>query len=62
MNKLITLCFTILIIVIFAHIAHAQSLPPAMLSKPAQSAPIDGGISIMIFAGGAYAIKKLREK
>jgi len=48
--------------VIFAHIAHAQSLPPAMLNKPAQSAPIDGGISIMIFAGGAYAIKKLREK
>ncbi|MBO6522748.1 MAG: hypothetical protein JJ971_02900 [Balneolaceae bacterium] len=34
---------------------------PALPAAPSQ-APIDGGLSLLAAAGGAYAIKKLREK
>lgn len=34
---------------------------PALPSNPAQ-APIDGGLSLLAVAGGAYAIKKLKDK
>lgn len=37
----------------------AQPPPPPV--KPAQT-PIDGGLGILAAAGGAYAIKKLRDK
>jgi hypothetical protein len=35
--------------------------PPPPPSKPAQ-APIDGGLGLLAAAGGAYAIKKLRDR
>ncbi len=35
--------------------------PPIIPSAPAQ-APIDGGLGLLAAAGGAYAIKKLRDK
>ena len=35
--------------------------PPVFLQQPDQ-APIDGGLSLLAAAGGAYAIKKLRDK
>ena len=43
--------------------AVAQSAPglPMFPDDPA-AAPIDGGISLLAAAGGAYAIKKLRDK
>ncbi len=34
---------------------------PSLPSTPTQ-APIDGGLSLLAAAGGAYAIKKLRDK
>ena len=34
---------------------------PGLPSAPSQ-APIDGGLSLLAAAGGAYAIKKLRDK
>jgi hypothetical protein len=37
------------------------SQPPPPPGKPAQ-APIDGGLGILAAAGGAYAIKKLRDR
>ena len=35
--------------------------PPGLPSTPSQ-APIDGGLALLAAAGGAYAIKKLRDK
>lgn len=35
--------------------------PPILPSEPAQQ-PIDGGLAVLAAAGGAYAIKKLRDK
>jgi len=37
------------------------SQPPPPPSKPTQT-PIDGGLGLLAAAGGAYAIKKLRDK
>jgi len=40
----------------------AQSqAPPPPPSKPQQT-PIDGGLGLLAAAGGAYAVKKLRDK
>lgn len=35
--------------------------PPPLPTEPAQN-PIDGGLAFLAAAGGAYAIKKLRDK
>ena len=48
-------CF---LIMIFSIAAEAQ---PGLPGPPSQ-APIDGGLSLLAAAGGAYAIKKLRDK
>lgn len=37
------------------------SQPPPPPGKPTQT-PIDGGLGLLAAAGGAYAIKKLRDK
>lgn len=36
-------------------------MPPPLPSAP-KATPIDGGLGILAAAGGAYAIKKLRDK
>ncbi len=46
------------IALMLTEIAMAQ---PGLPSAPSQ-APIDGGLSLLAAAGGAYAIKKLRDK
>ncbi len=52
--------FTLIAIVLFANeLLMAQ--PPGLPSTPSQ-APIDGGLGLLAAAGGAYAIKKLRDK
>lgn len=48
--------FTFLFILLATTAVFAQ---PGLPSPPSQ-APIDGGLSILAAAGGAYAIKKLR--
>lgn len=57
--KYLLLSFIIIFILIVAStFAYAQ---PGLPSAPTQ-APIDGGLSLLAAAGGAYAIKKLRDK
>lgn len=62
MNKksflLTTILFSLLMIILCAAELHAQ---PAFPDAPNQT-PIDGGLGLLAAAGGAYAIKKLREK
>ena len=58
--------FVLLILVIAVAIALylpelANGQPPPPPGKPQQT-PIDGGLGILAAAGGAYAIKKLRDK
>ena len=42
-------------------LASAQGAPPPPPEKPDQ-APIDGGLGLLAAAGGAYAIKKMRDR
>jgi len=46
-------------ILILPDLASAQPPPPP--SKPTQT-PIDGGLGLLAAAGGAYAVKKLRDR
>jgi len=59
---------TIVLIVIFVIAAAvlilpdlASAQPPPPPSKPTQT-PIDGGLGLLAAAGGAYAVKKLRDR
>ncbi len=56
--KLGILCTLTMICMFIAEFVVAQ---PALPIAPPQ-APIDGGLSLLAAAGGAYAIKKLRDK
>lgn len=64
MNKfIVTLVILIIIaatVLLIPDYASAQTPPPPP-SKPAQN-PIDGGLGLLAAAGGAYAIKKIRDK
>ncbi len=53
----------LLMVFICTIVVEAQGIPgpPGFPSDPAD-APIDGGLSLLAAAGGAYAIKKLRDK
>ena len=53
------LCTLTMICMFIAEFVVAQ--PPFPIGEPPQ-APIDGGLSLLAAAGGAYAIKKLRDK
>jgi len=58
---IITVLFVIAaLILVIPELVFSQAPPPPP-SKPAQ-APIDGGLGILAAAGGAYAIKKLRDR
>jgi len=50
LKKILSLV-TVLFICVYA--AQAQGAPPAT--------PIDGGLSLLLAAGGAYGLKKLRD-
>jgi len=63
--SLYQILFIILLIVaalvfVLPELVSAQAPPPPP-SKPTQ-APIDGGLGLLAAAGGAYAIKKLRDR
>lgn len=49
---------TLLVLVVASGVVLAQ---PGLPNAPSQ-APVDGGLSLLAAAGGAYAIKKLRDK
>ena len=55
----ITLIIAALLVIFIPEMASSQPPPPP--SKPAQT-PIDGGLGLLAAAGGAYAIKKLRDR
>ena len=54
----IQLLLSVFLVLIMVTLVQAQ---PGLPSAPTQ-APIDGGLSLLAAAGGAYAIKKLRDK
>ncbi|MEQ8239169.1 MAG: hypothetical protein RIA69_08135 [Cyclobacteriaceae bacterium] len=37
-------------------------LPPALAQAAPPATPIDGGLSLLLAAGGIYGLKKLRDK
>lgn len=55
----IQLLLSVFFVLIMVTLVQAQ--PPGLPAAPSQ-APIDGGLSLLAAAGGAYAIKKLRDK
>jgi len=63
MKKLFIAFIMLLIItatvLIVPDLASAQPPPPP--SKPTQT-PIDGGLGLLAAAGGAYGVKKLRDR
>ena len=50
---------TCFLIVVLSGVLAAQ--PPGLPGNPSQ-APIDGGLGLLAAAGGAYALKKLKQK
>lgn len=49
-------------IILLLHPEQGFSQPPPILPDNPEQTPIDGGLGILAALGGAYAIKKLREK
>ncbi len=58
MKYLLLSLITLTILLLITVVAQAQ---PGLPGAPSQ-APIDGGLTLLAAAGGAYAIKKLRDK
>lgn len=58
MKSAFIILLAITFIIVFSNLVFAQ---PSLPAAPSQ-APIDGGLGLLAAAGGAYAIKKLRDK
>lgn len=58
MKFTLNIVFSVFLVLIMVAVVQAQ---PGLPGPPSQ-APIDGGIGLLAAAGGAYAIKKLRDK
>lgn len=56
---LIVLLIVLIILILLPDLSFSQPPPPP--TKPSQT-PIDGGLGLLAAAGGAYAIKKLRDR
>ncbi len=61
MKKILLALFVIVLAVIFLPDLLMGQVPPPPPDKPSQ-APIDGGLAILATVGGAYGLKKLRDK
>lgn len=59
MKAQVIFAFLIFIIILFTT-NEMMAQPPGLPATPSQ-APVDGGLSLLAAAGGAYAIKKLRQ-
>ncbi len=59
MAKKYSKAILLILLIVFAQSAFAQGPPPP---PPPIDTPIDGGVLALLFAGAAYAIKKIREK
>lgn len=62
MKKVILIVVMIVIAVIFLPDLLMGQPPPSFPDKPAEQAPIDGGLALLAAAGGAYGYKKLKAK
>jgi hypothetical protein len=58
MKFTLSIIFSLFLVLIMIAVVQAQ---PGLPGAPSQ-APIDGGLGLLAAAGGAYAIKKLRDK
>jgi hypothetical protein len=58
LQKIISCVLLLTVFILIPTILYGQ---PGLPDDPEQ-APIDGGLSILAAAGGAYAIKKIRDK
>lgn len=43
-------------------IAYMAFIPPPSLPSAPEQAPIDGGLTLLAAAGGAYALNRLRQR
>lgn len=59
--KFIYLFLLMMLLIVGLDWGFAQPPPPALPVGPDQ-APIDGGLALLALGGGAYALKKLRNK
>ncbi|MDX1638979.1 MAG: hypothetical protein R3281_13480 [Balneolaceae bacterium] len=59
MLRVIFILIFFVIAILLSQMVTAQ--PPGLPANPEQT-PVDGGLGILAAAGGAYAIKKLRER
>lgn len=59
MKQVLLILAAVITLLILTSITMAQ--PPGLPATPSQ-APIDGGLGFLAAAGGAYALKKLRDK
>ena len=50
------------ITLVFVFPVEAQIAPPALPSSNTQQVPITGGLGILAFGGGMYALKKLKNR
>jgi hypothetical protein len=60
-NKIALLTVLILGMLAFTMPEVASAQPPPPPGKPTQT-PVDGGLGLLAAAGGAYAVKKLRDR
>jgi hypothetical protein len=61
-NRYITLVAVLVLVwTVFALPEVASAQPPPPPGKPTQT-PVDGGLGLLAAAGGAYAVKKLRDR
>ena len=56
-NKIV---FSLILSLVFVTLAEAQAVPPPKGPPRPPGLPIDGGISVLLLAGVAYGIKKLK--
>lgn len=59
----VLLLFIVLFLTVFVmpEIVFGQGTPPVLPDSPKHT-PIDGGLGILAAAGGAYALKKIRDR
>lgn len=62
MKKILLILVVIVLAVIFLPDLLMGQAPPPPPDKPIDQVPIDGGLALLATAGGAYGLKKLRDK
>lgn len=61
-NLLVALVFSLVVLVLIIVGMDYSFAQPGLPTPGGQEVPIDGGLGILAALGGAYAVKKLREK